>query len=566
MRSRTTNPIKLRVLPSQEQNQAQDCGSCLTQSNCFSGDTEFITESGTKRLDECVGTEQVVLSRGGKWVKATIRSFGVQPLLKVTLRRYRVKKEIFTTAGHEWFVHPHSKSRSVKKVVTTSLKPGQHLHYSFGKGNTKNGISSAIPSPFGIAHGFVFGDGSKKKDSAATVHLFGAKDAPLRKYFQLCSSGTCLGGEWFGQIPDHFKDFPSPKENTSYLIGWLMGYLAADGTVNKTGLPMITSTNRINIEFFRDVCHVVGIGTYSIQRQDRISNLTGRPSTLYTLCLMPQYLVPGFFLLEEHRRRFSKAKPRGKPDMWHVESVEPTNRVEEVFCAVVPKYHSFTLDGNILTSNCWMKGIKEEHIITNLLVCRIKRGIEVTKSAKLFLEMVRPALMKAAKKAIQGTNIDMATAMTDFESKTIEYLQNLYVMGDRAYPMHFLFGLPNGYIRRFANNYAKKTRRYEAMEHLLLDDKSRNQIERHEEHTQTEEETETAETKVAREVIEDGISLTLHEYRILKFCLSNATEAKRPLNGLHVYLARTMGCARARVTKIFADASKRVVQETKASL
>jgi len=34
-------------------------------------------------------------------------------------------------------------------------------------------------------------------------------------------------------------------------------------------------------------------------------------------------------------------------------SIQPTDRDEDVFCAVVPKYHSFVIDGNVLTHNCW---------------------------------------------------------------------------------------------------------------------------------------------------------------------------------------------------------------------
>lgn len=38
---------------------------------------------------------------------------------------------------------------------------------------------------------------------------------------------------------------------------------------------------------------------------------------------------------------------------WVVHAVEPTTRVEEVYCAVVPRFHAFTLEDNILTGNCF---------------------------------------------------------------------------------------------------------------------------------------------------------------------------------------------------------------------
>lgn len=222
-------------------------------------------------------------------------------------------------------------------------------------------------------------------------------------------------------------------------------------------------------------------------------------------------------------------------------------------------------------SNCWAKGIKEEHIITNLLVCRIKRDIDVNRSSKLFLQMVRPKLKTFAKLAIRGTNIDLDVALADLESQTIEYLQHYYVMGEIAYPLHYLFGQPNGVIRHFANNYARKTRKYEET-HVLDNgnngdnDEGKSGLSAWDpQHDVTAEEAETEMTRRARDIIEDGITLTLSEYRVLKFCLANAAEAKRPLNGLHVYLSRTTSVVRARVTKIYADATKKMVTEARSS-
>lgn len=211
---------------------------------------------------------------------------------------------------------------------------------------------------------------------------------------------------------------------------------------------------------------------------------------------------------------------------------------------------------------CWSKGIREEHAILNLLTCRIKRGIEVNRSAKLFLEMVRPKLKTYAKMAVRGSNIDIETALADLESETIGYIQHHYMMGEIAYPLHRLFSPQNGHITFYARNYAKKTRKWEDMNTLQDGDELRED----QADTSTVEETETDETHQARLVVEDGISLSLSEYRVLKFCMTNTIEAKRPLNGLHVYLSRNMGVVRARVTRIFKVATEKVVDEVRSSL
>ena len=216
--------------------------------------------------------------------------------------------------------------------------------------------------------------------------------------------------------------------------------------------------------------------------------------------------------------------------------------------------------------NCWdTHKIRNEHIIINLLVCRLKRGIEVNRSTKLLLQMLRPELKNLTQWAIRGTNIDAGMALADLESYTIELILKKYVMGGVAYPLHWLFGRPHGYINLYANNYAKKTRQYESMQ--LLSGRNEEDEDDSSEpfyDPRDEEEDTTKSTRVARDIIDDGITLTLQEYRILKFCLSNASDAKRPLSGLHVYLGQKTGLGRAKVTRIMKDASDvlvRAVQE-----
>lgn len=189
----------------------------------------------------------------------------------------------------------------------------------------------------------------------------------------------------------------------------------------------------------------------------------------------------------------------------------------------------------------------------NLLTCRIKRGIEVNRSAKLFLEMVRPALLKLAMHAIKGTRIELDVAIADLESKTMEYLQRNFVLGDRGYPLHYLFNIPKGAVCRYANTYTKDAHKYENGTVFVASGVL-------EEGTTEEEADDPLADLVrqAREVVDDGITLTLQEYRVLKFCLMNASDAKRPLNGLHVYLARAMNVIRARVTRVYADAREKV--------
>ena len=64
-------------------------------------------------------------------------------------------------------------------------------------------------------------------------------------------------------------------------------------------------------------------------------------------------LVEDFFLLSEHRRRFTESQKAFQRRGWVVRSVEVTDRVEEVYYAVVDDTHAFVLEDNILTGNCF---------------------------------------------------------------------------------------------------------------------------------------------------------------------------------------------------------------------
>lgn len=234
--------------------------------------------------------------------------------------------------------------------------------------------------------------------------------------------------------------------------------------------------------------------------------------------------------------------------------------------------------------NCWAPGISDDLIVTNLLVCRIKRGIDVNRSCKLFLEMVRPALKAFSKKAIRNTAIEPDIALADFESKTIELLQNTYIQGEYGYPLHFLFGQPRGHIRLYSYNYAKDERKNNDHMFLQKSDSLQTWDSLQNKHpTEVDDMAEfygparltgasgcsgsnethyqTDKTSAAREVIYDGVTLDSTSFRVASFCLTNASEAKRPLSGLHVYMSKVTNIPRTKVTKIWSDSCKLLQEE-----
>ena len=319
---------------------------------CLAGETRVVTWEGVRPIRELAGGTHRILTEKGRWVDAPFFSFGVQPLMKVVVGRNRQTKEIYATPEHRWLLRGKRGGRYER--TTEQLIPGQGLCWSFPHNRLK---AIAEISPFGIAHGITYGDGCIF-NHMASADLHGEKDAQLLKWFPLSRTYqlTTAKGAPFTKVldlPRYFKERPSLDESPSYLAGWLAGYFAADGHVAKDGTCCLNSADRSDLQFVRDVCTRLGIGTYGITTQLR-PGFDGRdPSELHRIHFITEDLDERFFLIDEHRLRFSQCAKAWIRRGWMVKSVEPTERVEEVFCAVVDGTHSFVIEDNILTGNCF---------------------------------------------------------------------------------------------------------------------------------------------------------------------------------------------------------------------
>lgn len=322
-----------------------DAPSTTYKPYCFRGDTKILTDKGIKRLDEIVGKDIKILNKNHGWENATVKHFGKDVLYKLVLERYGIEKEIYTTGNHVWYVKD-KKNRT--EIPTAELKVGMKIPF-----NTSKTWSNVTPSPFGVAHGFFTGDGYKNEDRPR-ANFCGDKIALLPYFTPSNISGDEKEYTTIG-MPKYFNQLPNLTETPSYLYGWLSGYFAADGCIDNKGRCTIASVNRNNLEFVRDVLCVLGMPVNEIRQQTRISNLTNTESTIYILTLSSDYLKEDFFILPEHKARFSdylRNNDRKKRN-WIVKSVENTGVVDDVYCAVAYDTHSFTLDNNVLTHNCY---------------------------------------------------------------------------------------------------------------------------------------------------------------------------------------------------------------------
>ncbi|TQS40019.1 DNA primase [Cryptosporangium phraense] len=318
---------------------------------CLAGETEVLTWDGPRPIRDLAGGTHRILTASAHWQDAPFYSFGVQPLWRIVATRNGRRKELFATAEHRWFVRSGAKLQGRREIVTSDLKPGQRLSYTYPRSRVQN----TTPSPFGVAHGITFGDGTLNGTGSMAL-LVGDKDAQLRKWFPLSFTSQASARDdaiLVHHLPKFFKRLPDLDESVPYLYGWLAGYLAADGHVAADGSVVLHAARREDLEFVRTLCTRLGIATYGITSQSREGFNEGEPTDLYRIHLVNDDLTEDLFLIQEHRDRFRSAQKAYSRRGWVVESVEPTDRVEEVFCAVVEDGHAFVLEDNILTGNCY---------------------------------------------------------------------------------------------------------------------------------------------------------------------------------------------------------------------
>jgi DNA primase len=285
--------------------------------HCLAGETRVLTWEGLRPIRELAGGTHRILGRDAQWHDAPFHSFGVQPLTRITLSRGDRRKEIHATAEHRWFV-------ADREVLTRDLRPGQRLA-GVVPATPAPGIE---PSPFGIAHGIAFGTAGR----GSNAYLRAGAQARLLKWFPFNRTTQREDGVIrVLDLPAFFRELPPADESDAYLYGWLAGHFATAGHVSDDGAAVLGTDPRTR-EFVRTLCARLGLGACDGPDSILLTGLTG-----------------DFFLLEEHRFAVRSGAGLG----WTVESVTPTGRVEEVYCAVVEAGHAFVLEDEILTGNCF---------------------------------------------------------------------------------------------------------------------------------------------------------------------------------------------------------------------
>ena len=339
-------------------------GINATLINCFSGDTVALTDEGPFTLKELSGSSRNVMTSEG-WKPAEFKSFGIQRIFEVLFSN---GQKIKTTAGHDWLVTGDSNWLStlnnLTKVKTVDLL------------NRKVPVLKSFIRPIkneeynkGIVHGIVYGDGSKivnRKDNAFYLHLFQQK-MELCDYFSKYSQSikdsnnySCPSKYIYGIKIDEtdLKKVPSINDKSlSYIYGFISGLIATDGNVcSNQGSVTIFQSNFEEIEEIALLISKIGMSVTSTSLYRKFSPFDGTIKPCYVIRIRRNSGDKEDFIRSDQLNSFN-IKENNRVQTQNVILITDTGIDEEVFCAIEPVTRSFTIEGNILTGNCFVQPV-----------------------------------------------------------------------------------------------------------------------------------------------------------------------------------------------------------------
>lgn len=234
-------------------------------------------------------------------------------------------------------------------------------------------------------------------------------------------------------------------------------------------------------------------------------------------------------------------------------------------------------------NQCWKPkqvASAQKLIISNLLVCRLKRGIDVNRTTRAFLSLIQPGTRKIAKYVATRTNARFAQVVTELESIAIEAILTDYVMGEIISPLPWLFQHRRGCLRLWALrtvrayerdqqrmvSYSRKTELVDGR--TFESGNSRRQVSpenfivRSPYDDPSDDRLMSDRCQHALELVEDGKTLTAAEYRAFRFCLKNARGPSATTTWLHRHLAESMGVLRKDVSRLHGIAVRKILEGT----
>lgn len=302
--------------------------------NCFSGDTEFITNEGVKQFNDFSSGDSVeIVDKNGEWREATVRKYPKGKLQTITLQSGQTQKKVRASYNHRWILRDG--------VITTDIKVGDRLQLLPEiENNTELDFDM-------FALGFLLGDGNdfqRGNSSGVTIRLCGdkvryahhLKRANYTKSKHDYGNGDVLYYKRGFKYKENFLNAKVWKYlNRSQINSLMEGYISADGCCDRNQFH--TADKRV-YEMLMDIAPIAGCYITSSNKKVRDTNFKDG-ATLYTVYYRTSQVSNKNWIVKDIDR-----SDLHKYDLWCVE--EPITK-------------SFTLSGGIVTGNCCVINLKD---------------------------------------------------------------------------------------------------------------------------------------------------------------------------------------------------------------
>lgn len=316
-----------------------------SQFNCLGGETPvLIKDRGMIPIREAVGIVDIYDSNGD-WTTSEIRSFGEQQLMTVEFRFHRHRLRLRVTPMHNWVLEDGT------RLPTVLLREGDRIVFNNPQRPTNLDGEDYYQ---GIKHGLFYGDGTKTTYDGFTLRQFtDADDVRNILHDMIGTSQPSVPGAVCFSIPKSqawtdLKQLPALDSSDAYLVGFIRGWLAADGSVSAASQVTICVGSEESAwlqqhgprlgYFFAGETNLAEETNYGVRKKD------SRTLRFHTASLVVDDLI-----LPRKAARFSPCRMVYA----YAGPVQDEPIVtEEVFCAIVPTTADFTISGGLLTGNC----------------------------------------------------------------------------------------------------------------------------------------------------------------------------------------------------------------------
>jgi hypothetical protein len=362
----STGTVGLAASVSAEDRRALAAKGHALPDGCLAAETLVATRRGPQRIDSLTGRCEVLTDVG--WAQAEVRSFGVQPLLAVTLRRGKAHQTVYATSGHRWLMDSGEWKLTDGLVSGARIPHVEVLHESvpsYGLNVADSRVASdaqqasdcasrvivvnletSDPVPVRASAGRDFGDTSA--DGASPVL---ALDHGLE--IVLSESVLAQEGSISSAHPSFVPEFdlgPADPGAFSHAEAAVGTAELAGGTNVEVGMRPFSATcpardwplvgDRHSVDLFRRSWPGFGLAKSNPAAVAAIAPSVHGSWALRWLSAIRARL---------QRHSFNDIQS----PTWSVIKVEETSRREEVFCAVVPDLHRFVLASGVLTGNSY---------------------------------------------------------------------------------------------------------------------------------------------------------------------------------------------------------------------